>query len=191
MPNEIRRVCVISFDFKQRKGENQSRKTQFFRELYGYTQQVKQQLKDGQIIIRTYNYPGVMDQIPYTKLGKSVIAVQPGDEDAIIKVLRSFDEVEFYKFIGWLSTSIWPTKNGIERNRVNTLIAAYGYLSVLIQLRESGEEKTTYSTLSDAGFDMSYINQAVQFLKNQKLLIEIKNTLEFSSKGKEIAGQLT
>ncbi len=91
MSHDVRRVYVISFDFKQPKGSSQARKTRFFRELYGYTQQVKQELKDGEIVTRTYHYPGVLDQIPYVKLGKSVIAVQPGTEEAILKLLDAFD----------------------------------------------------------------------------------------------------
>lgn len=186
MSNEQRRVSVISFDFRQHKGSNQSRKTRFFRELYGYTQQVKQQLKGGDVIVRTYHYPGILDQVDYTKLGKSVIAVHPGTEESIIKLFREFDEVEFYNFIGWLPTSFWPMRNGIDTTAASELIAGYGYLSILVHMRAYVKENITYSDLLDGGFDMNYINQAVQYLVDRRLLKITKDALKLTSKANQL-----
>ncbi len=185
-----RRVCVISFDFKQHKGKSQARKTRFFRELYGYTQQVKQKLKGGAIVARSYHYPGVLDKLPYTKLGRSVFAVQPGSEDSIIQLLRAFDEVEFYTFIGWLPTSLWPIENEIEVSMVSNLIATYGYFSILVQIEKHGEGVVTHATLLDEGFDMSYITRAIQYLIDNKLLIETREKLSLTSKAKQLINQV-
>ena len=186
MPYEERRVSIISFDFRQHKGSSQARKTRFFRELYGYTQQVKRQLKSGDVIVRTYHYPGVLDQVDYTKLGKSVLAVHPGTEDSIIKLFRAFDEVEFYNFIGWLPTSIWPTRKKIDTITVSELIAVYGYLSILVQMRAHGKEDITYSDLLDEGFDSNYISQAVQYLSKRNLLTTTNDTLKLTSKAQQL-----
>jgi hypothetical protein len=190
MPKEERRVSVISYDFRQHKGSSQARKTRFFRELYGYTQQVKQQLKGGDVIVRTYHYPGILDQVDYTKLGKSVLAVHPGTEESIIKLFRAFDEVEFYNFIGWLPTSLWPMRKGIDMTTASELIAAYGYLSILVQMRTYGKEDITYSNLLEEGFDMNYINQAAQYLTNRKLLITTKDTLKLTSKAHHLLNKV-
>jgi len=190
MTTNLRRVCVISFDFKEQKGVNQARKTRFFRELYGYTQPVKQQLKDGKIVERTYHYPGVLENFPYIKLGKSVLAVLPECESTIIRLFQTFDEVEFYSFIGWLPTTLWATKNEDDNVRVSNLIAIYGYHSILIKMQQYGQESLTYSTLLDTGFDTSFINRAVDYLTNNKLLIETEGTLKLTSKGQQIIDQL-
>ena len=182
MPYDEKRVSVISFDFRQHKGSSQSRKTRFFRELYGYTQQVKQQLKSGDVIVRTYHYPGVLDQVEYTKLGKSVLAVHPGTEDSIIKLFRAFDEVEYYNFIGWLPTSIWPMRKEPDTTTASKLIAIYGYLSILVYMRTYGKEDATYSELLDEGFDMNYISHAVQYLSDRKLLITTTDALRLTRK---------
>jgi hypothetical protein len=186
MPNDERRVSIISYDFRQHKGSSQARKTRFFRELYGYTQQVKRQLKSGDVIVRTYHYPGILDQVDYTKLGKSVLAVDPGTEESIIKLFRAFDEVEFYNFIGWLPNSIWPSRKEIDTISVSELIAVYGYLSILVQMRTYGKEEVTYSDLLDEGFDSNYISQAVQYLSKRNLLITTKDTLRFTSKAQQL-----
>ncbi len=188
MSNETRRVCVISFDFKQRKGGNQARKTRFFRELYGYTQQVKQQLKDGEVIVRNYHYPGVLDQIPHIKLGRSVLAVNPGDENTVINLLRKFDEVLFYNFIGWLPKDLW-SKNVNENSEASQLIATYGFHSILIQIQQLGGT-LQYSDLLDAGYDMEYIREATQYLIAKELLLEDNNNLALSLKGKQILSQV-
>jgi hypothetical protein len=190
MPKDERRVSVISYDFRQHKGSSQARKTRFFRELYGYTQQVKQQLKGGDVIVRTYHYPGILDQVDYTKLGKSVLAVHPGNEESIIKLFRAFDEVEFYNFVGWLPNSLWPMRKGIDTTTASELIAAYGYLSILVQMRTYGKEDITYSNLLEEGFDMNYINQAAQYLTNRKLLITTKDTLKLTSKAHHLLNKV-
>lgn len=190
MTDDLRRVCIISFDFKQQKGANQTRKTRFFRELYGYTQQVKQKLKDGEVIFRTYHYPGVLDQIPYIKLGRSVLAVKPDNEKSIIQLLRAFDEVVFYTFIGWLPMSIWSIKDEPETSIINNLIASYGYLSILVHLQRHGAQDSTTSTLLDEGFDSSYLNRAVQYLTDSNLLVETSGKLSLTSKAQKLVSHV-
>ena len=185
MSHDVRRVYVISFDFRQPKGSSQARKTRFFRELYGYTQQVKQELKDGEIVTRTYYYPGVLDQIPYVKLGKSVIAVQPGTEDAVLKLLSSFDEILFYSFIGWLPVSLWPKKMDEAASFATNLIGTHGYYSILLQVQHMGGTIQD-SSLLDVGFDTGFITQAIDYLITKKLLNESQGTLTLTTKGKEI-----
>jgi hypothetical protein len=179
------RVNVISFDFKQPKGASQARKTRFFRELYGYTQQVKQELKDGETVTRTYHYPGVLTPIPYIKLGKSVIAVQPGTEDQILKLLSAFDEVEFYSFIGWLPYSLWPEQSSEDTDRANDMIGTYGYYSILLQIQNMGGTIQD-SSLSDVGFDPIFINQAIDYLTSKNLLTNAEGTLTLTTKGKQL-----
>ncbi|MFX1318308.1 MAG: hypothetical protein ACFE9D_04735 [Promethearchaeota archaeon] len=185
MSHDVRRVYVISFDFKQPKGSSQARKTRFFRELYGYTQQIKQELKDGEIVTRTYHYPGVLDQIPYVKLGKSVIAIQPGTEDAVLNLLHAFEEVVVYSFIGWLPIHLWPKKLEEEAGLATNLIGALGYYSILLQVQNMGGTIQD-SSLLDVGFDTGFIDQAIDYLTSKKLLSESQGTLTLTTKGKEI-----
>lgn len=190
MSNDLKHVSVISFDYKHQKGLSQSRKTRFFRELYGYTQKIKQQLKNGEIIIRNYRYPGVLDQIPHIKLGKSVIAVPPGSEGEIINLLRAFDEVIFYNFTGWLLPSLWPMKYEEDIDMTSKLIMNYGYLSVLFQIQEKGGS-LEQSDLSAAGFSMEYSGLAINYLLNKDYLKKIKDELIITTKGKQIIDQLS
>jgi hypothetical protein len=183
-------VYVISFDFKQPKGVSQARKTRFFRELYGYTQQVKQQLKGGETVVRKYHYPGVLDQIPYIKLGKSVVAVQPGTETSLLQLLRAFEEVIFYAFIAWLPLSLWPMEKNEETGRVNSLIGTYGYYSILFQVQQMGGTITD-SLLLDAGFDIGFISHAIDHLTTRKLLTKTQDTLRLTDKGHQIITNLS
>jgi hypothetical protein len=185
MSNHVRRAYVISFDFKQPKGASQARKTRFFRELYGYTQQIKQELKSGEVVTRTYHYPGVLDQIPYVKLGKSVLAVQPGTEENILKLLSSFEEVVFYSFIGWLPVSLWPTKMDKMNAFATNLIGTHGYYSILLQVKNMGGTVQD-SSLIDVGFDTGFISQAIEYLTTKELLDESQGTLTLTTKGKEV-----
>jgi len=120
--------------------------------------------------------------VDYTKLGKSVLAVHPGTEDSIIKLFRAFDEVEYYNFIGWLPTAIWPMKKEPDTTTASKLIAIYGYLSILVYMRTYRKEDATYSELLDEGFDLNYINKAVQYLSDRKLLITTADTLKLTRK---------
>lgn len=180
-----RRLCVISFDFKQPKGANQSRKTRFFRELYGYRQQVKQQLKSGQIITRAYYYDGVLDHVPHVKLGKSVLAVRPGTEEPILKLLRSFDEVIFYHFIGLIPISFWPGARDNEVLVASQLIDKFGYLSVLVLLERLGGV-TQEDSLIDHGFDARFINDALGYLTKMGYLMKTHERIECTRNGEKI-----
>ncbi|MFX1577080.1 MAG: hypothetical protein ACFFCF_07880 [Promethearchaeota archaeon] len=190
MSDDLKHVSVISFDFKHQKGVSQSRKTRFFRELYGHSQQIKQQLKNGEIIVRNYHYPGVLDQIPHIKLGKSVLAVPPGSEDEIINLLRSFNEVIFYTFTGWLPTSLWPMKYDEDIDMTSKLIINYGYLSVLFQIQKKGGS-INQSDLSNAGFSLEYSGRAINYLLNKDYLQKNQDELIITATGKHIIDQVS
>ncbi len=62
---------VFSFDLKF----TGTRKTLFYRKLFGYSSSTKRDLKDGSTKIYTHLTRGLLGAIPHVKLGKSVIAV--------------------------------------------------------------------------------------------------------------------
>jgi len=182
------RVSIVSFDFKQH-GPSQARKTRFFRQLYGYTQQVKQKLKNGKIITRTYHYAGLLDQTSHVKLGKSVFGLRPGTEGPIIRLLDSFDEVIYYNFIGWLPTSMWPEKEEGSL-AINELIEQYGSLSILLTLQQLGGSAQR-TQLQEVGFDHEYSRKAIDYLRTQGWLEESDNIVALTSRGELVASQLS
>jgi len=184
--NNTKRLWIVSFDFKQPKGSNQARKTRFFRELYGYTQQVKQLLKGGKEVTRTYHYSGIMDQLPFVKLGKSVLGVQPGTEGPILELLHKFDEVDYYIFIGWVPSAIWTVVEDDNVLMVSKLIARLGYLSVLFLLKRFGRV-IHVDELLDFGFDADYINHAVSNLKSSGLVFQNQDVLQCTDTGETVA----
>jgi hypothetical protein len=188
--NHTKRLWIVSFDFRQPKGSNQARKTRFFRELYGYTQQVKQLLKGGKEVTRTYHYSGIMDQLPFVKLGKSVLGVQPGTEGPILELLHKFDEVDYYNFIGCVPSAIWTVVEDDDALMASKLIARLGYLSVLFLLKRFGRV-IHFEELLDFGFDADYINQAVTNLKSNGLVLQNQDVLQCTDTGETVATFLT
>lgn len=184
--NDTKRLWIVSFDFKQPKGSNQARKTRFFRELYGYTQQVKQLLKGGKEVTRTYHYSGIMDQLSFVKLGKSVLGVQPGTEGPILELLNKFDEVDFYNFIGWVPSAIWTVVEDDDALMASKLIARLGYLSVLFLLKKLGRV-IQIDELLDFGFDADYITKAVSNLKSSGLVLQNQDVLQCTDTGETVA----
>lgn len=181
---QLNRVSVISFDFQQPKGSSQARKTKFFRELYGYTQQITQRLKSGEVVRRTYHYSGVLDQIPHVKLGKSVLGVQPGTEQKILQLIESFDEIVFFSFIAWLPASLSP---GEEVSLiVNNRITKFGYLSLLITLMEMGSN-VQETKLLERGFDFEYFRRAKKYLLECGYVIETDAGLDCTQGGEQLA----
>jgi len=67
-------VRVFSFDVKF-KG---SKRTIFYRKLFGFTAKSKRTDRAGRERIYLKTYPGLLTQIPHLKLGKSVLAVPVG-----------------------------------------------------------------------------------------------------------------
>lgn len=185
---EHRRVTIVSFDFRQ-QGPSQARKTRFFRQLYGYTQQVKQELKNGKVVTRTYHYSGLLDQTPHVKLGKSVFGLRPGSEGPIIELLDAFDEVIYYNFIGWLPKSLWPEKEK-DILAINELIERYGSLSLLLALHQLGG-RVERRQFQDVGFDHEFASNAIDYLRTQGWLEERENNVFLTSSGQSMAGQLS
>jgi hypothetical protein len=183
----VRRASIVSFDFKQR-GPSQARKTRFFRELYGYTQRIKQQLKNGKIVTRTYHYTGLLDQTSHVKLGKSVFGLRPGTEGPILRLLESFDEVIYYHFIGWLPVSMWP-EDDTESLESNRLIERYGSLSILIKLHQLGG-RSPRTQLIEAGFDIEYTQKAMAHLQAHGWLEEEGDAVVLTKNGEVVVAQL-
>ncbi|MFX1300227.1 MAG: hypothetical protein ACFFAL_06135 [Promethearchaeota archaeon] len=184
--NGTKRLWIVSFDFKQPKGSNQARKTRFFRELYGYTQQVKQLLKGGKEVTRTYHYSGIMDQLPFVKLGKSVLGVQPGTEGPILELLHKFDEVDYYNFIGWVPSAIWTVAEDNNILMASKLITMLGYLSVIFVLKKYGGI-TQVDELRKLGFDSDYINQALTNLEKSGLILQNQDVIQCTDTGETVA----
>lgn len=178
---EHMRLSVISFDFHQPRHTNQSRKTRFFRELYGYTQRIKRRLKDGRVIVSNYHYPGILDQQPHIKLGRSVLGVQPGTEDSIIELLQSYNEIAFYQFIGWIPKRAWLEKDD-KSFLASYLITRFGFFSILVLIDKTGE-KMSQTDLQSYGFDLKYIKQALSYLTEKLLLVDEANVLQLTKSG--------
>ena len=184
---ELRRVSIVSFDFRQ-QGPSQARKTRFFRELYGYTQQIKQELKSGKVVTRTYHYAGLLDQTPHVKLGKSVFGLRPGTEGDILRLMQSYDEVLYYNFIGWLPAKMWPESDErvVEMNR---LIDRFGSLSILIALQQLGG-KVHRTQLLETGFDLDYAQKAIKYLQAQDWIEEEKDKVILTKNGELVVNRL-
>jgi hypothetical protein len=185
---ELRRVSIVSFDFRQ-QGPSQARKTRFFRELYGYTQQVKQELKSGKVVTRTYHYAGLLDQTTHVKLGKSVFGLRPGSEGPVIRLMESFDEVVYFNFIGWLPTSLWPEKEE-DQLAINGIIERFGSLAILIAVLKLGGNAQRIQ-LQEAGFDYDYATKAIAYLRAKGWLEEKGNILTLTRSGESMVDQLS
>ncbi len=70
-PKSIAPARVFSFDVKF----TGTRKTLFYRRLFGYSSSTKRSMKDGSTKIYTHVEQGLLGVIPHVKLGKSVFAV--------------------------------------------------------------------------------------------------------------------
>ena len=88
-----RRGILIAFSIKTEKIKNNSEKSRFFKELYGWTQTVPKENK-------TYSYyrEGVLDEMPHVKVAKSSFVI-PED---------NFDEITDF-FEEWSNKVIWRT----------------------------------------------------------------------------------
>lgn len=87
---------VFSFDLKF----TGTRKTLFYRRLFGYSSSTKRDLKDGSTKTYTHVAQGLLGMIPHLKLGKSVIAV-PNAAAARLKAFFSdprWQPIDLYSF---------------------------------------------------------------------------------------------
>jgi hypothetical protein len=162
-------LCVFSFDYIQPRQGDQGRKTRFFRRLYGQTQLVNRRLRDGRTVSYTYHYPGVLAELPHVKLGRSVFGVRPGTEGSVLDLFESFEEVAFYRFTGWLPVRMWQLANRKPLIVTSSLIARFGYLSVLLTTAWRGGSVSN-ADLVDSGFDAEYIAAASNYLQKHGLL---------------------
>ncbi|KXB05554.1 hypothetical protein AKJ49_00535 [candidate division MSBL1 archaeon SCGC-AAA382A03] len=91
---------VYSFDL-QFEG---SRRTQFYRELFGYRSKTTRTNKEGRERVYENFYPGLLTLLPHLRLGKSVIAVPKktqGEMDGFFEDSR-WGPIDLYSFDGIL-----------------------------------------------------------------------------------------
>ncbi|KXA93930.1 hypothetical protein AKJ36_03630 [candidate division MSBL1 archaeon SCGC-AAA259I07] len=91
---------VYSFDL-QFEG---SRRTQFYREFFGYSSRTTKTDKEGREKVYENFYPGLLTPLPHLRLGKSVIAVPKkarGEVDGFFEDSR-WGPMELYSFDGIL-----------------------------------------------------------------------------------------
>lgn len=188
--NQQYRLSIFSFDFKQTSQSNQARKTRFFRSLYGYTQRVSRRLKDGQVTSYSYYYPGILDEYPHVKLGKSVFGIIPGGESAIIELFESFEELIYYNFIGFVPKSDCQLIVDETKSTAGQGIAKYGFLSVLlIAAQHNGEILRT--DLNKLGFENGYIDSALAYLHSHDLVKETRGVVVCTQRGMGFAQSIT
>lgn len=176
------RLSIFSFDFKQTTQSNQARKTRFFRSLYGYTQRVRRQLKDGQVNSYSYHYPGILDEQPHVKLGKSVFGVIPGNEGAILELFSSFEELTYYNFIGYVLESDCQPIVAEMKSTASREIMTHGYLSVLL-IAAQHDGTILRTNLNQLGFDDSYIDSAIAYLLAYELVNEVSSSVVCTQRG--------
>jgi hypothetical protein len=102
-------------------------------------------------------------------LGRSVFGVQPGTEGPVLDLFESFEEVAFYRFTGWLPVRMWQLPNRKPLIVTSSLIARFGYLSVLLTTAWGGGS-VSHGNLVDSGFDAEYIAAASNYLQKHGLL---------------------
>ena len=187
--DELCRLCIFSFDYVQPRQADQARKTRFFRRLYGQTQLVRRLLRDGRTVSYTYRYPGILAEVPHVRLGKSVFGVRPGTEHPVLDLLESFEEVSFYKFTGWVPTRMWQQTNRKLLIVTSSLIARFGYLSVLLVVARRGEPVMA-DDLIDFGFDADFVVAASNYLQQNGLLATRQEGLYCTARGSALAQTL-
>jgi hypothetical protein len=180
---------VFSFDYIQARQTEQGRKTRFFRRLYGQTQLVKRHLHDGRTVSYSYHYPGILDELPHVRLGKSVFGVQPGTEGPVLDLFESLEEVVFYHFTGWLPVRLWQLANRKPLMAASSLIGHFGYLSVLLAVARNGGS-VSRSDLMDSGFDAEYLTAAWNYLQGHGLLRSKPEGFQCTPRGTTIAQSL-
>jgi len=183
-------MCVFSFDFQEERCPSHTRKTQFFRRLYGYTQRLKRHRKDGQIVSASYHYPGVLDQLPHVKLGKSVFGVIPGSIDPVLDLFHAFPEVMFHKFIGWIPVASCPPGIDAKVMMASSLVERFGFLSLLVMAHKQGG-LLSRSFLHEVGLEDTYINAAVNFLLDRGLIQVSHERLKLTPQGYTLAKLLS
>ncbi|KXA92062.1 hypothetical protein AKJ65_08110 [candidate division MSBL1 archaeon SCGC-AAA259E19] len=107
MVSEDELAHVYSFDLQFEGG----RRTQFYRELFGYRSRTTRTDEGGHEKVYENFYPGLLTPLPHLKLGKSVIAVPKtaqGEVDNFFKDSR-WESMELYTFDG-----ILPPKDRME-----------------------------------------------------------------------------
>lgn len=180
---------MFSFDYIQPRQSDQGRKTRFFRRLYGQTQRVNRRLQDGRTASYTYHYPGILAQLPHVRLGKSVFGVRPGTEGPVLELLESFEEVSFYRFIGWLPSRMWQPGNRKSLLAASSLIAHFGHLSILLSAEKHGGS-ASLADLIDYGFDAEYVVGASRHLVECGLLGSKPEGFYCTGRGRTVAQML-
>jgi hypothetical protein len=181
------RLIIFSFDFPQ--AENQVRKSKFFRRLYGQTKRIIGESEMGEKIEKSYQYPGVLSQMPHIKLGKSVFAVHPGDDESILELFNDFRELTYHRFVGWVPLSNVASIKLANQSQTSKFITTLGYLSLLLFIDQKNAK--TDEDLINSGFDLKFIDSAVDYLKKKRLISDSKGGYKCTQQGQELAKLLT
>lgn len=95
--------------------------------------------------------------------------MRPGTEGPLLDLFESFEEVTFYRFTGWLPVRMWQLANRKPMIVAGSLIAHFGYISVLLTTARRGRF-VSQADLVDSGFDAEYIVAASNYLQEHGLL---------------------
>ena len=97
-------VRVFSFDVKF----TGSKRTIFYRKLFGFSSKSKRTNRMGQERIYLQTYPGLLSQTPHIKLGKSVLAVPAAAAPRLEAFFRNpaWQPIELHAFDAMLSAEL-------------------------------------------------------------------------------------
>jgi hypothetical protein len=143
---------------------------------------VSRQLKDGQIVSYSYHYPGILDEQPHVKLGKSVFGVVPGGEGAILDLFNSFDELTYYNFIGYVLESDCQAVLDELKSTASREIEKHGLLSILLVAAQH-EGTISRANLNQLGFEDEYIDSAIVYLQKYDLVKEARDSVVCTQRG--------
>ncbi|NCO96862.1 MAG: hypothetical protein COY38_04145 [Candidatus Aenigmarchaeota archaeon CG_4_10_14_0_8_um_filter_37_24] len=89
-----RKAILIKFSVESRNFESNTERNRFFRELYGWKQVVTKQEKKY-----TYEREGLLDQIPCTRIDKSMLLIRKEYVDEILSFLQEWEnKVNWHMF---------------------------------------------------------------------------------------------
>lgn len=83
---------LVSFDICSERFENNYERNKFYRGLYGWKQKIKNKNKEYE-----YERKGLLDRIPYIKVGDSVFIIALKELEKIMKYFEKWDDKINYK----------------------------------------------------------------------------------------------
>ncbi len=130
--NERTLARVFSFDI----GFTGTRKTLFYRKLFGYSSSTKRNKKDGTTKVYTYIARGLLGEIPHLKLGKSVIAVPKAAASCFEEFFwdPKWQPIEFYSFDAILPPEL--RARAMEEALAGYIFLGGGHTKITIEMDE-------------------------------------------------------